>query len=78
MVYTSICKKLHGKLLERFIINARTDRYNIMCYVDSYEIEHQSFSCDYGIIGGGCPVATNSTTESSNRSVQPYILLVVG
>ena len=28
---TSICKKLHGKLFEGFIINARTDRYHIMC-----------------------------------------------
>ena len=33
---TSICKKLYGKLFERFIINARTDRYNIMCYIDAY------------------------------------------
>ena len=33
---TSICKKLHGKLFEGFIINARTDRYNIMCSIDSY------------------------------------------
>ena len=34
---TSICKKLHGKLLEGFIKNARTDRYNIMCSIDAYE-----------------------------------------
>ena len=33
---TSICKKLHGKLFEGFIINARTDRYNIMCSIDAY------------------------------------------
>ena len=33
---TYICKKLHGKLFEGFIINARTDRYNIMCYIDAY------------------------------------------
>ena len=32
---TSICKKLHGKLFEGFIINARTDRYNIMCSIDA-------------------------------------------
>ena len=32
---TYICKKLHGKLFEGFIINARTDRYNIMCSVDA-------------------------------------------
>ena len=33
----SVCKKLHGKLFEGFIINARTDRYNIMCSIDAYE-----------------------------------------
>ena len=38
---TYICKKLHGKLFEGFIINARTDRYHIMCYIDAYEIEHK-------------------------------------
>ena len=26
---TYICKKLHGNVFEGFIINARTDRYNI-------------------------------------------------
>ena len=30
---TYICKKLHGKVFEGFIINARTDTYNIMCYI---------------------------------------------
>ena len=34
---TYICKKLHGKLFEGFIINARTDRYNIMCSIDAHE-----------------------------------------
>ena len=38
---TSICKKLHGKLFEGFIINAITDRYNIMCSIDAHEKEHQ-------------------------------------
>ena len=33
---TSTCKKLHGKLFEVFIINSRTDRYNIMCSIDAY------------------------------------------
>ena len=30
----SICKKLHGNLFEGFIINARTDRYSIICSID--------------------------------------------
>ena len=38
---TSIFNKLHGKLFEGFIINSRTDRYNIMCYIDAYERDHQ-------------------------------------
>ena len=33
-----ICKKLHGKLFEGFIINATNYRYNIMCSIDAYEI----------------------------------------
>ena len=37
---TYICKKLHGKLFDGFIINARTDRYNTMCSIDKYEREH--------------------------------------
>ena len=30
---TSICNKLHKKLFEGFIINARTDSYNIRCSI---------------------------------------------
>ena len=55
---TSICNKLHGKVFEGFIRNARTDRYNIMCYIYAYEKEHQS-SCDDGIRCGGCPLTSN-------------------
>ena len=38
---TYICNKLHGNFLEVFIRNARTDRYNTMCYIDAHEKEHQ-------------------------------------
>ena len=34
---TSICEKLHGTVLEEFIRNAITDRYNIMCSIDAHE-----------------------------------------
>ena len=61
---TLICKKLHGKLFEWFIINARNDRYNIMCSIDAYEREHQSYSCDYGRSDGGCPIPITSTTKA--------------
>ena len=59
---TYICKKLHGKLFEAFIINARTDRYIIMCSIDAYKIEHQPSSCDDGRISGGFPLPITSTT----------------
>ena len=36
-----ICRKLHGKVFEGFIINTRTDRYHIMCSIDAHEKEHQ-------------------------------------
>ena len=61
---TYICKKLHGKLFEAFIINEINDRYNIMCYIDAYERENQSSSCDDVSSGGGCPLPTNSTNEA--------------
>ena len=34
---TSICKKLHRKVFERLIRNARADRYNIMRSIDAHE-----------------------------------------
>ena len=39
---TSICKKLHGKLFEGFIMNPRTDIYHIMCSTNAHEEEYQS------------------------------------
>ena len=32
-----ICKKLNGTVFEEYIINTRTDRYNLMCSIDSHE-----------------------------------------
>ena len=61
---TSICKNIHVKLVERFIITAKTNRYHIMCFIDEYETDHESCSCDDGRSGGGCPLPTNSTTEA--------------
>ena len=48
----SICKKLHGKVFEEFITNVRTDRYNIMCYIEANEKENPS-EFDDGSSGGG-------------------------
>ena len=38
---TYICKRLHGKVFEGFIINSITDSYNILCSIDAYEGENQ-------------------------------------
>ena len=61
---TYFCKKLCGKVFEVFIINARTDRYNIMYSIDAYERENQPSSYDDVISGGGCPLPSNSTTSA--------------
>ena len=39
-------------MFEEFIINARTDRYNLMCFIDAHEKDHTS-SFDDGSSGGG-------------------------
>ena len=40
---TFICKNLYRKVFEEFIMNAITDRYNIMCFIDAHEkIIHQN------------------------------------
>ena len=38
---TTIIKKLQWRLFEGFIINTRTDRYHIMCYIYAYEKDNQ-------------------------------------
>ena len=39
----NICYKLHGIKSEDFIIQARTDQYNLMCYL----VAHDRFEPDY-------------------------------
>ena len=34
-----------------------------MCYIYAHEKQHQA-SCDDDIIGGGCPIPSNKTTEA--------------
>ena len=36
---TDICSKLHGSLFEDFITYARTERYNIICYLVAHDIK---------------------------------------
>ena len=49
---TSICTKLHRTAFEKYIKNARTDRYNLVCFIDSHEKQHPAY-VDDGNIGGG-------------------------
>ena len=60
---TSICKKLHETVFEYFIRNARTYRYNLMCYIDAHD-KHQPPSIDGGSSVGGNTLPSNSTTKS--------------
>ena len=39
----SICSKLHGSRFEDFITKARTDRYNLMCYL----VDHNKLQIDH-------------------------------
>ena len=48
-------EKLHGKVFERFIRNARTYRYNIMCSIDAHEKENPLPFNDVRS-GGGYPL----------------------
>ena len=34
---TAICSRLHGSLFEDFITHARTDRYNLLCYLVAHD-----------------------------------------
>ena len=47
-------------MFEEFIINSRTDRYDLMCYIDAHEKNPPEH--DYGSGGVGYPIALNSVT----------------
>ena len=48
-------------MFEDFIRDARTDRYNLMCYIDAHGKNNPS-EHDDGNIGGGYQIPLNSTT----------------
>ena len=53
---------MYGKFCGEFIRNSRTERYNIMCYIDAHKknpLEH-----DDGSRAGGYPLTSNSTKEA--------------
>ena len=48
---TSICKELHGNVLEGFIRNAITERYNIMCSIDAHDkLIHQNIMMEEEVV----------------------------
>ena len=59
---TFICKK-HGTVIEEFIRNERTERYNIMCSIDAHKKQQPSYIY-YGSRGGGNALPLSSTTEA--------------
>ena len=40
---TDICSKFHGKLFDDFISHARTDRYNLMCYIVAHDKKQPTY-----------------------------------
>ena len=40
---TAICSRLHGSIFEYFITHARTDIYNIMCYLVAHDKKQASY-----------------------------------
>ena len=60
---TYICEKWLETVFEEYVRNERTDRYNIMCYIDAHEKNQQSYIDDVSS-GGGNVLPSNSTTEA--------------
>ena len=58
---THLIVKKYRKVIEEFIINARTDIYNLMCSIDAHE-KQNPWEHDDGVSVGGYPIPLNSTT----------------
>ena len=48
---TSICSRFHGSLFGYFITHARTDRYNIMCYLVAHDRKQPAYEDEERILG---------------------------
>ena len=60
---TSIYLWLHGSLFEDFITHARTDRYNLMCYLVAYDKKQLAYEDKESSIGDRL-IPKNETTEA--------------
>ena len=54
--------------LKIYIINARTDRYNILCSIDAHE-KHHPLSVDVDSSGGGNGLVQPKTSNFSTRAL---------
>ena len=50
---TDICSNLHGKLFEYFITHAKTDIYNLMCYVVAHDKKQPSYEDEEAVLDIG-------------------------
>ena len=59
----SNCSKLHGSRFDDFITQARTDRYNIMCYLVAHDRLQLDYKYDESSIGDRV-IPDNATTKA--------------
>ena len=60
---TAIYLRLHVSLFEDFITHARTDRYNLMCYLFAYDKIQPAYEDDEISIGYKS-IIKNATTQA--------------
>ena len=63
MVYHYDIFMIHSYLFEYYVITSKRDRYNLMCSIDAYEINHKLVN--YEASSGGCRTLPSNLTESS-------------
>ena len=71
---TDICSKLHGILLEDLITHARTDRYNIMCYIVAHDKKQPTYEY-YEIIIVHSIIPKHLTTETLEALGATFIFI---
>ena len=67
----SICLKLHGSMFGDFITRARTDRYNLMCYLVAHDKLQQDYKDDESSIGD-MSIPDNATPKSLEALFSMY------
>ena len=60
---TDICSRLHGSLFEYFTTHARTNRYNLLCYLVVHDKKIPDYDYDKSSIGDRL-ITKHATTEA--------------